>query len=566
MNTNPRPDEAALSALLTPLYGSDRARQLILGAAESARRHGLPPAGTAAGLDQRFSLLITYADVVQRPAEPPLRTLHAFLRERLGHALAAVHVLPFYPQSSDDGFSVVDYRSVDRTLGQWADIEVLGEDYALMFDVVLNHVSRKSLWFANYLADADPGRGYFIEMAPDTDLRQVVRPRSTPLLTEVPTPRGIRHLWTTFSEDQIDLNFANPAVLAEFIDIIFGYVAAGARLLRLDAVAFLWKEPGTPCIHLPQTHAVIKFLRRLLGTYAPGVSLVTETNVPHHENISYLTDGDEAHVAYQFALPPLVLHTLLTGNANRLRDWAQSLPELPRGCHFLNFTASHDGVGLRAVESLLAPPEIQSLVDTAHRRGGFVSTRAGSDGLHHPYELNVSYFDMLGGTSDPRAHVARFVCSQAIALALRGLPALYFHSLTATGNDLAGVEQSGQFRRINRRKWDAAELESRLDNATSTHAQVFSALRALLEIRAGQAAFHPGGGQRILDLGDKFFALTRSAPDGASRVTCISNITDRPRSLDSTALPTHARHDLISGRRLGASIELSPYQTVWLHE
>lgn len=565
----PSSDEPAihpdLSRHLVPLYGEAAARQLVESAGTLAQRHGLKPHRAPADIrpDQRFCLLITYGDTIQRPAEAPLRTLRDFLLKRLGGTLTAVHVLPFYPHSSDDGFSVMDYRAVDRHLGGWADIEALGEDYALMFDVVLNHVSRKSLWFANYLADTDPGRGYFIEMDPAADLRQVVRPRSTPLLTEVPTPRGTRHLWTTFSEDQIDLDFSNPGVLAEFIDIIFGYVARGARLLRLDAVAFLWKDPATACIHLPQTHALIKFLHRLLAVYAPGVMLVTETNVPHAENISYLVDGDEAHAAYQFALPPLVLHTLLSGNAARLRDWARDLPELPPGCHFLNFTASHDGVGLRAVESILAPPEIQALVDAAHRQGGFVSTRAGSDGLHHPYELNISYFDMLGGTDDVRIHIARFVCSQAIALALRGLPALYFHSLTASGNDLAGVERSGRYRTINRRKWDSAELEARLDDASSPHARVFTALRSLLSVRAGQPAFHPDGGQAILDLGERFFALRRSAPGGGQEVLCISNVTGEPQTLGSETIPFRGRRDLISGRETGNDPALAPYQTLW---
>ena len=565
---NDRPSGAAAldtaAHWLTPIYGAADTEGLLRAAAEAARRHGLD-GDDGRGLDQRFSLLITYGDIVQRPGQAPLATLHDFLRERLGDSVSAVHVLPFYPHSSDDGFSVIDYRAVDRDLGDWSDIRALARDYDLMFDLVLNHVSRKSQWFANYLGDADPGRDYFIEVDPAADLRAVVRPRSTPLLAEVPTARGTRHLWATFSEDQIDLDFRNPAVLREFIDIILGYVAAGARLLRLDAVAFIWKAPGTSCIHLEPTHHLIKALRALLSVYAPGVRLVTETNVPHRENISYLTDGDEAHIAYQFALPPLILHTLLGGDCAALRDWAAGLPALPPGCHFLNFTASHDGIGLRAVEEILAPAEIGALVDAAHERGGFVSTRADGEGSHHPYELNVSYFSVLGGD---RHHIARFLCSQAISLALRGLPALYFHSLTATGNALARVEASGRYRTINRRKWDAAELERLLDRRDTAQAQVFAALRHLLEVRGRQPALHPEAAQTVVDIGTGVFAVERRAP--GQTLVALHNVTDREQAVSTAILPEANRwRDLVAGRAHPASVRelrLAPYQVAWLSD
>ncbi|MGB7756336.1 MAG: alpha-amylase family glycosyl hydrolase, partial [Salinisphaera sp.] len=324
------PDEATQEIFiewLAPLYGDGPARDCIESMAESARRHDLPR-GTDMAVDQSLNLMITYPDIVQHPGEAPLATLRDFIAQNLGDAITAVHILPFFPHSSDEGFSVMNYREVNPDFGSWGDIQALADDKPLMFDLVLNHASRKGVWFAHYLADADPGRDYFIEVDPSTDLRSVVRPRATPLLAEVVTARGTKHLWATFSDDQIDLNFANPKVMNEFIDIIFEYVARGARLLRLDAVAFLWKEIGTPCIHLWQTHRVIKFMRAVLEYYAPGLQLITETNVPHAENISYLTDGDEAHVAYQFVLPPLTAYTLLTGDATRLTEWASGLPPL----------------------------------------------------------------------------------------------------------------------------------------------------------------------------------------------------------------------------------------------
>jgi len=552
---------------LEPLYGEAAADHCIEAAAEAARRHGLP-IGTESTIDAAFNVMITYGDIVQRPGEAPLSTLARFMASHLSHTIAAVHILPFFPESSDDGFSVMDYRAVNRDLGAWADVAALGDAHPLMFDLVLNHTSRKGQWFANYLGDANPGRDYFIEVDPKTDLRAVVRPRSTPLLAEVATARGTRHLWATFSDDQIDLNFANPAVLCEFIDIIFEYVARGARLLRLDAVAFLWKEIGTPCIHLPQTHRLIKFLRALLGRYAPGVLLITETNVPHAENISYLVDGDEAHVAYQFALPPLVAHALISANAARLTHWAASLPALPEGCHFLNFTASHDGIGLRAVESILDEAEIDQLVDTVRARGGFVSTRAVADGSHKPYELNISYYDLFGGGEDydnDDAHIQRFICSQAIAMALAGIPALYFHSLVATRNDVTGVEQTGRYRTINRRRWDAGELEHRLE-ADGHHARVFARLKRLLAVRSRQPAFHPDASQQVVDLGDSLFAVQRQTRE--QTLLALHNVTDKPVRVPTHVLPDgRVRRNVTAGAEISGaarSITLAPYEVAWI--
>ncbi|MDA3919654.1 MAG: alpha-amylase family glycosyl hydrolase [Salinisphaera sp.] len=553
---------------LIPLYGPAAAEQCIEAASQAARRHGLPQP-TDMPVDQAFNLMITYPDIIQRPGEAPLATLRDFIARNLGDAIAAVHLLPFYPHSSDEGFSVMDYRQVNPDFGDWDDIAALARDKPLMFDLVLNHASRKGLWFAHYLADADPGRDYFIETDPKTDLRAVVRPRATPLLAEVVTARGTKHLWATFSDDQIDLNFANPAVLSEFVDIVFEYVARGARLLRLDAVAFLWKEIGTPCIHLWQTHQVIKFMRALLERYAPGLQLITETNVPHAENISYLTDGNEAHVAYQFVLPPLVAHTLLHADATRLNGWAVSLPALPPGCHFLNFTASHDGIGLRSVESILDDDELATLVETTRERGGFVSTRGMPDGSTRPYELNVSYYDLLGepGAIDSQTHIDRFVVSQAISMALAGIPALYFHSLVATHNDMDGVENSGHSRSINRRRYDASELGYQL-SIESHHAKVLSRLKRLLAVRARQPAFHPDAAQQIVDLGPSLFAVQRTCKE--QTLLAVHNVSAKSVKVPGNMLPeARVRRNVTAATEISGaqrSITIAPYEIAWISD
>ncbi len=340
-------------------------------------------------------VLITYADAVQSPTQPPLQTLRSFLGRHLPQEFSMVHILPFFPWSSDGGFSITDFRAVDPELGSWEDIAALGDCYDLVIDLVLNHCSRENLWFIDYIAGQEPACDYFIEVDPGENLALVTRPRSTPVLSGVRTHRGLRHVWTTFSNDQIDMNYRNPEVLLEFVDLLLYYFRRGARMVRLDAVAYVWKEIGTSCIHLEQTHEIIRLFRDVLALVEPGALLMTETNVPHEENISYFGAGDETHLVYQFSLPPLLLHAIYSGDTQYLQAWAESIErmELPENCTFFNFTASHDGVGLRALEGLVPDNDIRSMLEAMRERGGYISTRSNSDGSETPYELNISYFD-----------------------------------------------------------------------------------------------------------------------------------------------------------------------------
>ena len=534
---------ARLEQRLASLYGRERAAEIagrILGAVESHRRLR-PPRCLKPTWDESEVVLITYGNSLQSPGEPPLQSLKRFLDTYLKDSFSLVHVLPFFPYSSDDGFSVTDFRAVNPELGTWDDILAVGKSFDLGIDLVLNHCSREHLWFVDFVHGDQPGADYFIETDPKANLSMVVRPRTSPLLTKVRTPRGLRHLWATFSNDQIDLNYANPDVLLEMVDIVFDYLRRGARLLRLDAVAYLWKEIGTPCIHLPQTHQVVKLFRDLLDYAEPGVLLMTETNVPHAENISYFGDGDEAHIVYQFSLPPLVLHALWSGNTDFLCAWGRDLERagLPAGCTFLNFTASHDGIGLRPLEGLIPRQELDALLSAMRERGGYISTKANSDGSQSPYELNISYFDAFRGPhgSQNPWHVSQFLVSQAVALSLRGIPAVYIHSLTATPNDSLGVETTGMTRSINRRRWDLRELEHLIANPRTENRQVFRAYRHLLSVRRAQPAFHPDAPQRVLELPAGVFGVERRAPDGGQRVLALFNFTDLPRPIRPSDLP-----------------------------
>lgn len=522
--------------------------------------------------DRSDVALITYADSIQREGEAPLATLHRFCTQHLRGAIKTVHLLPFFPWTSDDGFSVVDYRAVAPENGRWEDIEALGKDFNLMYDLVLNHCSAKSGWFKDFVTGIDPARQYFIECDPEKDYSQVTRPRTSPLLTPVMTKEGEKHVWTTFSADQVDLNWENPDVLFEFLDILFQYIASGVRILRLDAVAFLWKELGTDCIHRPETHEVVKLFRDVLDMVAPHVILLTETNVPHKENVSYFGKGDEAHMVYNFSLPPLVLHALLTGDGSYLTKWAQELDPLPKGCTWFNFTASHDGIGVRPIQGILPDKELKRLVKETKERGGRVSMKTNPDGKQSPYELNITYRSALEIPGEVELSRARFLCSQALALSFQGMPAVYIHSLLGTPNYQDGVERTKHNRTINRRKYNEAEIAEFADDREHDQGGIFQRYLQMLRRRANHPAFHPEGAMKIHDFGKDLFALTRTSPSGEETVHCIYNLTAKDQVVyNPQTTPelkkTKSFYDILSARTLSSGkkgLTLHPYQALWL--
>ncbi len=574
----PPPDERLL-AELTGLYGPQAGRSTydaLLARLDAFQNEPKTASARISGrLDQRDALLITYPDQVTRPGEPPLVTLESFAAEHLRGRISAIHILPFYPATSDDGFAVVDYEMVDPGLGDWEDVSRLAGRFRLMADAVINHVSSKNAWLQGYLAGEERYRDYFIAVPPGADLSKVVRPRTLPLVTSFPTPTGEAPLWTTFSADQVDLNYQNPQVLLDVIDALLLYVRCGAQLIRLDAIAYLWKEYGTTCIHLPQTHAVIRVMRAALDRVAPETLLVTETNVPHRENLSYFGDGiHEAQMVYNFALPPLVLHTFLTGNADALTAWAGGLALPSPQTTFLNFLASHDGIGVNPVREILSPGEIDGLVAAVQQRGGLVSSKSTPAG-EMPYELNINYFDALSNRQSREreaVQIDRFVAAQAILLALAGMPAIYFHSLFGSHGWIEGVRVTGRNRTINRQKLGWAALEAELADPGSLRSQVFTRLARLLEARRSQPAFSPYGQQAILRLGCAVFGLVRSSGEGGGPVICLHNVTDLPQmaALDMEQMGFAPRmwKDLVGGQGFvmgkRPNLLMRPYQVVWL--
>jgi sucrose phosphorylase len=518
--------------------------------------------------DQRDILLITYGDTLNAEGAPPLAALSEFASTRLDDRISGVHVLPFFPYSSDYGFSVVDYLRVDPELGGWGQVSALSTRFRLMFDFVLNHVSVESKWFQAFLRGEPPYDEFFITVDPGADLSRVVRPRTSPLLTSFHSSRGPLWVWTTFSADQADLNYQNPEVLLRMVDVMLTYVERGAGLLRMDAVAYLWKEIGTSCVHLPQTHEVVKLLRQVLDEVAPDVAIVTETNVPHRDNVTYFGDGyDEAQLVYQFPLAPLVLDALARSDAGHLTRWAAELSPPSDRTSFLNILASHDGIGVVPARGLLSAEEVGGLVDRVRAHGGEVSYRSEADGSESVYELNATFFDALSDPEDRseqwRTKLDRFLCSQAIMLALAGVPGVYIHSLFGSHNDRQSFVSSGWKRDLNHQHLSLRELEGRLAHPSTETARVFAGYARLLEVRRLQPAFHPNSPQRIVTTTPAVFGLERGPWEGQT-ILALYNLSGTVQ----TVAPAGATGavDLIGGRRFapGDSLKLAPYQVLWL--
>ncbi|WP_373634817.1 alpha-amylase family glycosyl hydrolase [Yoonia sp. SS1-5] len=535
------------------------------------RKRGRTPSNAL--WSQSDALLITYGNSLIDGMHKPLDLMNDFLRRYLRGSLNGVHILPFFPFTSDDGFAVSDFRAVNPQLGDWPDINRIADEFKLMSDLVLNHVSSQGNWFNAYRQGQPPYDKFFFEASPDDDLSMVVRPRTTPLLREVETINGPRHVWCTFSHDQIDVDFRNPEVLLEFLRIIRLHVDNGVEIIRLDAVAFVWKEVGSPSIHLRQTHEIVKLLRLLCDFAQEPIILLTETNVPKAENLSYFGNRDEAHVIYNFPLPPLILHAMMSGTAKHLAKWQRAMPPAPLGCAYLNFTASHDGIGMRPAEGLLSPDDQAAVIATVKDVGGLVSMRALPDGGEAPYELNTTFFAAMSQTfAGPDAyHIPRFICSQTIVMSLEGIPAFYIHSLLATPNDHDSVEKRGMNRAINRHRWDYPTLRTLLDDPGSPQSSVMNALRDLLRIRKAQPAFHPNATQFTVRTGDeRVFALWRQSLDRRQSIFALHNVSAEEVIIPVVSLNLIADEhwaDLLSddqGWSEDDDIVLAPYQCRWI--
>jgi len=516
--------------------------------------------------------LISYGDSIVSAKDKKLKTLKKFIDEFIKHHFNNIHILPFFPFSSDDGFSITDYKKVRDDLGSWEDISLLSKDYRIMADIVINHASKHSEYFKEFFRGNDEYKDFFITLDKNEGFEEVVRPRSSDLFQEIEINNQKKYLWCTFSHDQIDLNFKNPDVLLFFIKLIYLYLVQGIKVFRLDAVAFLWKEKGTNCLNLPQTHEVVKLIRTILDNYNQNTLLITETNLPNLENLSYFGNGDEANAIYNFTLPPLLLWTLLMGDSTALRKWSMSMPPAKEHTTYFNFIASHDGIGLRPTENILTDKERGTLIDIVKEFGGVISNRKKPDGTEAVYELNIALLDAMKGTFKGIDHmqVERFIACHAIMLSLEGIPAFYIHSIVGTTNDYELMKQNSQNRSINRKSWDINEIKNKLLDDKSINNQVYKSIIDLIKIRKKQPAFHPNAIQFTFNLGKNFFGIWRQSLDKKQSIFSVTNVTNIFQYLDLTELnliESEKWWELINNNEITnikSIIALKAYQTVWI--
>jgi glycosidase len=529
---------------------------------------------------ERDLVLITYADAVRSREATGIEALHRFV-ETYYDSVNTIHMLPFFPYSSDRGFSVVDFKAVDPRVGSWEQVRELAFDYELMFDAVFNHASSRSEMFRGFLRGDPQYADFFIAYDSPDDLTpeqrsKIFRPRTSDILSPYETIAGTKYIWTTFSPDQIDFNFRNPQVLLAVLEALLFYVRRGADIIRLDAVTYLWSEPGTESIHLPQTHEIIKLLRDVLDTVAPGVALVTETNVPHEQNISYFGDGtDEAHMVYNFALPPLVLHTFYSEDTTALSEWAAGL-ELPSSkVHLFNMLDTHDGVGVQGVKGILTREQVDAMIERAKEHGAYVSYKSTQDG-EEPYEINTTWWSAINvdGSSEPIAmQVKRYVASRSIALVLKGIPGIYTHGAIALPNDHALVEKTGVNRDVNRGVIDTEIFREHLHQPGSKRSLLRLEQREISKMRTRLRAFHPCAEMRVLTPSPKVFAVLRTSPEGDRHVLALTNVSGEVVQLecliDELGVNDAAWYDLVAGEHWNGSaetlrVEMGPYDVMWL--
>lgn len=510
-------------------------------------------------ISEKDFFLITYGDSVYSKKDKPLKTLKLFLDHNVKGLINNIHILPMYPYTSDDGFSVVDYRTINPDLGTWNDIESLALNYDLMFDAVVNHASVSSHYFKKFLAEENGYSSFFVEGDPNLDYSKVVRPRTSPLLTPFDKKTHQTWVWTTFSPDQVDLNFKEPAVLIEMLDILLFYVHHKARYIRLDAVGLLWKELGTTCMHLPETHEIIKLMRYVIRLFT-NTHLVTETNVPHQENISYFGNGyDEASMVYQFPLPPLTLHTFLNGNAKHMNEWLNTLKLESDQTTFFNFLSSHDGIGMRPVDGLLSEVEKEYLVNHTIEQGGRINYRSLSDGKQVPYELNITFLDALSKhESTQEMNHLRFLAAHSLLCSVIGVPAVYIHSLVGSRNDLEGALISGINRRISRKKMEYSTLSKDLKNKESERHFIHQTLKNMIRLRKDQLAFHPNAKQEVVFIDDRVISFIRSFKD--EKMFVLINVTDQHIKMTIPYLGL----DIIQNQWIDSEVNITPYQYLWI--
>ena len=523
---------------------------------------------------EKTLLLITYADNVNQGVRgKTISDFTFFFKKYFSSFIDTIHFLPFFTSSGDGGFSVKNHEEIDPNFGNWEEVTKLSKNTNIMTDLVLNHASSEGKWYQNFIENKNPGKDYFFTIDKNYDCTNVIRPRDHDLLKEVKLKSESKILWCTFSYDQIDLNFRNPNVLLEFIKLIIKLTTYGAKIFRLDAVAFLWKESGTTCLNLPETHEIIKLLRDIVDQLDENIIIVTETNLPKNENLSYFGKNDEAHWIYNFPLPPLIIYTFLFGDSSAITKWSMKMPPAQFGNAYLNFIASHDGIGMRPAEGVLSDEEINNMLARLKENGSEFSMRKLKAAKDKVYEANISLFSALQHTDSDNSGIFaldRLIASHCIILAIEGVPAIYFNSFFATQNDQNSYLKNGVKRDLNRHKWNYLDLVSRIDDKASLENKCFSILRELILIRKSQPAFHPNATQFTLNIDKSIFSVWRQSRDRKQSIFAITNVTSSKFILNTNMInliDDEKWFDLLNPEtnfQDNEQIQLKPYQTIWI--
>ena len=519
-------------------------------------------------ISEKTSLVISYGDNIYSSQSSSMKIFQKFFQKNLEKLFDTIHFLPFYPSSSDSGFAVKDHYQIDKKIGNWSDLKKISKSKKIMADVVINHASARGLWFKNFLKRKKPGKDYFLTVNSKFNTSKVVRPRDHKLLKKIKIFEKNDYLWRTFSPDQIDLNFKNPSVLLRFIKIIIYLINNGVTIFRLDAIAYLWKQNGTKCINLSQTHEIIKLLRVVTSLLNVQTLIITETNLPEKENLSYFGKNNEANWIYNFSLPPLLIHAFLFENSSYLNQWSRKLPSTKHGNCYLNFIASHDGIGIRPTEGILNEKTLSSFLKRLKKNGSKFSYRKVQNKSKKVYEANITVFDALRKSDfDPKGlfFLERYISAHAIMVSFEGIPAVYFNSLFGKSNDEAKYIITGNNRDVNRYKWNFNNITTKLRDKKSKQSIFYRNIGALLEIKRKQKAFHPNASRININLGPKIFCFKRISKDKKQSIICMTNLSSKIQTPNFKKIGSY--RDLLNSNlkfREGNSLILKPFQTVWL--
>ena len=515
--------------------------------------------------------LITYADTIKKKKVKNLISLGNFLNKYCKE-FSFIHILPFFPYSSDDGFAVKDFKTVNSEHGDWDDFKKISFGFKTMIDLVINHCSSENELFKDFLNGISFVSDFFIVSNEKfKESEKIVRPRSSDISKEINLNGKTKYVWCTFSHDQVDFNFKNPNVLIYFIEIMKFYLDKNIKALRLDAVAFIWKQLGSSCINLPQTHDIIRLLRLIIDNFYSDVLIITETKIPSHENLSYFGNNNEAHCIYNFSLAPLLIHSIISGNGKYLKRWSRSMPPAQEKNSYLNFLSSHDGIGLRPLEGILPEKEIKNYINFFRKQGALFGLRKNKK-KESVYEVNITLLDAFKESyfGNDSFGIKRFILAHIILFSMEGIPAVYIQNLVGSKNDYTKVKKTGSNRSINRKNWEFKLLEEKLKNKKSINYKIFNLLKEIISIRKKQPAFHPNATQFTLQLEDDFFGIWRQSIDRSQSIFCVSNLTNSLKKislLNINLISTNEWFDIISKKKIKnmrGNIILKPYQTYWL--